>query len=79
MALLGKNDVYINNIKKLKKYLHLLEKKSIVIKHPIWLEKSYIMFDVFLIKTKVARYIFSKSLNVNKSSISVDYRTSPCP
>ena len=73
------DDVYINNFKKLKKYLNLLEEKSIVIKHPIWLEKSYIMFDVFLIRTKVARSIFSKSLNVNKSSISVDYRNAPCP
>ena len=73
------DDVYINNIKKLKKYLDLLEEKSIVIKHPDWLGKNYFMFDVFLIKTKVARSIFSGKLYVNKFSLPVDNRDSPCP
>ena len=73
------DDVYINNYKLLLENFKRLDSKSIIVRRPIQPDENYFMYDAFIIKTEVAKRIFSQNIKLNNKIIPLDYLNRPCP
>ena len=60
LIIFSHDDVYINNFQLLKNNISYLDSHSIIVRKPNVPDQNYFMYDAFIIKTSVAKTIFSK-------------------
>ena len=79
LIIFSHDDVYINNFQLLKNNISYLDSHSIIVRKPNVPDQNYFMYDAFIIKTSVAKTIFSKKIRVNKYTLPNDFLNRPCP